>query len=358
MSILTGSFKEQKELSVKIRNEYENNPKFCLRCNIKISFENRKGKFCSKSCSASYNNKTRTCIRYTLSEEGLENIREARKKSIEKGLIPFKEWNKSRKGKPKEVSSLKQNNFKKKREKKISTCFCKSCDKETTKTKSLFCVDCRKYSSNKKLFLKLGINTTNLQEANSKAVEILYQKYFIEKKSSLMIRDEYKIMLNTLYNFFKKNDLQLRTLSEGIITSMEENRLKHFTFCSKKYKNGYHITWEGKKVWYKSSYELCLMKKLDLIKEKYDVEKIKIKYINTENKEKIYITDFYLPEKNLILETKGEYFYKLDKENIELKKEAVLKKGYYYMILFKKDIEVFNLDRICLTRNDLLNIPV
>ena len=37
--------------------EYEQNPKFCLECGKKIPFEKRFGKFCSKSCSASYTNR-------------------------------------------------------------------------------------------------------------------------------------------------------------------------------------------------------------------------------------------------------------------------------------------------------------
>jgi hypothetical protein len=38
------------------RENYEDHPKFCLFCGEKIPFENRRGKFCNKSCAASYNN--------------------------------------------------------------------------------------------------------------------------------------------------------------------------------------------------------------------------------------------------------------------------------------------------------------
>ena len=41
------------------RKQYEQNPKYCLECGEKIPFEKRFGKFCSKSCSASYTNKQR-----------------------------------------------------------------------------------------------------------------------------------------------------------------------------------------------------------------------------------------------------------------------------------------------------------
>lgn len=39
------------------RAEYNICPELCLNCGFSISFENRFGKFCSKSCSASFNNK-------------------------------------------------------------------------------------------------------------------------------------------------------------------------------------------------------------------------------------------------------------------------------------------------------------
>jgi hypothetical protein len=38
------------------RETYERNPKFCLHCGAKLSFDQRVNKFCSQSCSASYNN--------------------------------------------------------------------------------------------------------------------------------------------------------------------------------------------------------------------------------------------------------------------------------------------------------------
>lgn len=36
--------------------EYEANPQYCLFCGANIPFEKRRNKFCSKSCSASFNN--------------------------------------------------------------------------------------------------------------------------------------------------------------------------------------------------------------------------------------------------------------------------------------------------------------
>jgi len=38
-------------------DEYDANPKFCLFCGTKLSFEKRRGKFCNHSCSAQHNNR-------------------------------------------------------------------------------------------------------------------------------------------------------------------------------------------------------------------------------------------------------------------------------------------------------------
>lgn len=46
----------RQEKSEQCRAEYEANPKYCLFCGEKISFERRRAKFCNSSCGASYNN--------------------------------------------------------------------------------------------------------------------------------------------------------------------------------------------------------------------------------------------------------------------------------------------------------------
>lgn len=43
--------------SQQAREAYEANPKRCLQCGVVLPFEKRRGKFCSHSCSAQYNNR-------------------------------------------------------------------------------------------------------------------------------------------------------------------------------------------------------------------------------------------------------------------------------------------------------------
>jgi len=55
--------------------KYNEQPKCCTECNTPIKYESRANKFCSRTCSSTYNNKRRT-----LSEETKEKIRMSRTK--------------------------------------------------------------------------------------------------------------------------------------------------------------------------------------------------------------------------------------------------------------------------------------
>jgi len=61
--------------------EYNENPVLCLNCEKELDYSHRHNKFCSKSCSASFNNNHRTCKKYELSEKGLESIRNSNRKN-------------------------------------------------------------------------------------------------------------------------------------------------------------------------------------------------------------------------------------------------------------------------------------
>lgn len=57
---IDGANEKFSEKCKNIRSEYLKNPTKCKHCNKPIEFEKRKNKFCSKNCSVTYNNKTRT----------------------------------------------------------------------------------------------------------------------------------------------------------------------------------------------------------------------------------------------------------------------------------------------------------
>lgn len=71
---------KNKELSCLYQKNYYENPKKCIQCSSVISYEKRRNKFCSSSCSASFSNKNRV-VKYSV--EGLKSL-------LESALINFK----------------------------------------------------------------------------------------------------------------------------------------------------------------------------------------------------------------------------------------------------------------------------
>lgn len=230
-----------------------------------------------------------------------------------------------------------------KKEEKIEV-FCISCGKfikKTTKGKSInykFCPDCHKLKQNITLFKKLEVLENNLQISNEKALKVLTKEYFTNKLGLIQIKEKYEIMFNTVHFFFKKNGIDLRNFSNAQKLAIKTGR--KITPLNPKFETGYHITWYGKKIFYRSSYERRMMEILDSKREIYFYETLKIEY-DFKGEKNVHITDFYLPEKNLVIETKGEWFQKRDEEKIEAKKNAILLEGYYHIIIGKKELEQY-----------------
>jgi len=129
----------------------------------------------------------------------------------------------------------------------------------------------------------------------------------------------------------------LRSLSESISNALFTGRSKINPISKSNYKSGWHTTWDDKKVFLRSSYELDYAKQLDDYKIRYEVESIRIKYFDTLlNRERTAISDFYLLDLNMIVEIKSSYTFDI----INTKEKALTFKnnGYNYkLILDKKD---------------------
>lgn len=210
--------------------------------------------------------------------------------------------------------------------------FCKYCGSKIEDT-STVCKNCLRYTPNLNLFKKLNIKEKSLTIAAKKALEILKKEYFENKLTCDMIYDKYKIRSNTLFFFFKKHDINLRSYSESSMTSIEENRINYSQWKNKKFKMEWHTTWYGEKVFLRSSYEILLASKLDDSQIYYTVESLRIKYTAEDGTRHLYIPDFYIPSLNLIIETKSSYFYESQKENNLLKMRAAIDEGYLYTLL-------------------------
>ncbi len=88
-----------------------------------------------------------------------------------------------------------------------------------------------------------------------------------------------------------------------------------------------------------------MMDVLDNRKELYLYETLRIQY-EFNGEFSTHITDFYLPERNLVIETKGEWFQKRDKLKLEAKKKAILSAGYYYIVVGKKELKQYENEKI------------
>jgi predicted nuclease of restriction endonuclease-like RecB superfamily len=99
-------------------------------------------------------------------------------------------------------------------------------------------------------------------------------------------------------------------------------------FKMKKYKET-NLTYQG-------TYEL------DFINEYYNKINIENGPTIRYNDNKVYFPDFYLPEYNLIVEIKSEYYYnQYLSKNLE-KQKACLKQGYNFIFIVNKDYTEFN----------------
>lgn len=275
----------------------------CENCSNENEGKYASGRFCSSSCAKSFSTKNK------------------------RSLINSK-LSKKLKGK-----KLSPNTYQKRYGKKINkSTTCKYC-KNTISDKKKVCHVCRPFINNIKLFKKLEVfeNSKNLLESNKRCINKLKELYFKEKLSAPDIRNKFNIQSNTLFFFFKKNNINLRSVSKAIKLGLIEGT-RNLPDGNYKFHKGYHTTWNGNKVYFRSSYELRYCRYLDKQKIKYLMESLRIKYYDSQkDKERIAIPDFYLPDSNKIVEIKSNY--SLDKLNMKDKEKEYKKLGYDFELI-------------------------
>lgn len=120
------------------------------------------------------------------------------------------------------------------------------------------------------------------------------------------------------------------------------------------YKNEWHNTWNGKRYYLRSSYETQFANILDEKQIDYEVERIRVPYFDTAKKTKrIAVSDFYIPDENLIIEIKSLHTF--EKQNMIDRTKEYIKQGYKFKLLMDFDGEgnfieyeykdLFNLDK-------------
>ena len=119
-----------------------------------------------------------------------------------------------------------------------------------------------------------------------------------------------------------------------------ENCTQNYEVHEKQQMNGFKAEkYENTNMLYRGTYEkhfldFCFNNNINIEKPKT------IKYI-FDNKNKVYFPDFFLKEKNLIIEVKSHYTYKRDLEKNLAKQTACLEQGYNFIFIIDKDYSEF-----------------
>ena len=266
----------------------------CENCKIEHSGSYGSGRFCSSKCARGFSTKTKR-------NEINEKVKNKLKGKIKKHK------------------------------------YCKSCGEEVYNRKKI-CDDCRPYFYYKKLFKKFNILDKNVKIANDKCLTLLKNEYFDNKLSLDQIKEKYKTQLNTIHFYFRRNGIQLRSNDDSITLAYENGRKSPSS--NKIYTHGWHETWDGKKVYLRSSYEFNYAKELDDYNILYNVENKRIRYYDTiKQKYRISVPDFFLSDLNMIVEIKSAYTLNL--QNMKDKFLQYNKLGYKTkLIVDSKELKI------------------
>lgn len=212
--------------------------------------------------------------------------------------------------------------------------YCKYCGKPVEKL-GFVCNDCRPYTKFS-LGKKMGLKGTP-KEVYFQAIKILKDSYN-SGESTLTLAKRLGIPDETIWYNLRKLGLT-RNLGEAQINALVEGR-KEIPEDAKDdhYKHGYHLSWTGEKFWYRSSWEDEYATELDTRKVRYQIEALRIKYWDSvQNKERLAIPDFYLPDTQELVEIKSTHTF--EKQNMVDKFKAYRKAGYKpKLILDKKEM--------------------
>lgn len=184
----------------------------------------------------------------------------------------------------------------------------------------------------------------NLEEEFRKTRDLLYKEYFENKLSIIDLKNKFGFRsLRTPTDMLKLFGFSnLRNISEGVKLSFrlgKNSPINEISSEEYKFKHGWIETQFGR-FYYRSSYELNLIEFLDKNNIEFTCNEYKINYVSSkDNLIHVGYPDFYLPDYNLIIETKCMKFF--DKTDLEDRYQEIKKRNLDYIIIrFEKKIEV------------------
>lgn len=173
------------------------------------------------------------------------------------------------------------------------------------------------------------------------------KKYGVENIQILeQVRDKNKMTCIKKYGVetpLKSDEIKKKIKNTLIKKYGVDHPMKNENIFNKAQNNSYkHIKFKETELHYQGKYELDFIEYC--IKNYIDIQNgPTIKY-NFLSKERKYFSDFYIPNKNLIVEIKSTYTYNADLDENLTKKEYSLKSGYNFIFIIDKnynELELF-----------------
>lgn len=304
--------------------------KICENCGKEHDGSYATGRFCSKKCARSFSTKNDTKgIKKISSCEGCgKNFEIGKRASIKK--IHFCDVCKQEK-------EIEKNRY------------CKSCGQEKELCEKSRPDICKKYKSFPVMIKKMGfderkIGTIGVYEEFERIKNILIEDYWDNKMSCSDINKKYSAYITDIMYVF---NIQKRSVSQSVSNAYDQGKLDKFKLAKNSadnpkinyhlhYVQGWHTTWTGTQVFYRSSYELEYCKELDEKKIEYTMEKIRIFYWDSQLlKQRLAIPDFYIPGENLIVEVKAYYHH--DPINIRDRVKSYREHGYNFKYILEHE---------------------
>lgn len=287
----------------------------CKKCNCDVNVSYGSGMFCSAKCARSYStaNDTKETKILPCKHCGVDVI-------VDKRTAPTKCV----------CDKCKQN--------KMHDCTCVRCGlsfaSKTKKTqcdswecKSLVLPTLIRYFG----FNEATVGTSLYHKEFHRIRELLNELYTDNEMATTQIAEIFNHpKASNLGSVLKSLRIETRSFSEARQNSLLHNRSQ--LPASPKFKSGWHTTWEGSAIFYRSSYELNYATKLDEMKISYQVESLRISYWDSQlMQNRIAIPDFYLPATNTIVEIKSEYT--LDVQNMLDKIQQYKAHGHNFILM-------------------------
>lgn len=163
----------------------------------------------------------------------------------------------------------------------------------------------------------------------------IYDLYWNQQLSIQQIKElvGYKSTAGSFSHFLSKF-IKFRNSHQALSIAYQSGRVKLQPFYNIRFKTGFHETWNGKRFFFRSSYEEDYCKELDTAHIDYEIETLTIPYYDSQmDKVRTAFPDFYLPESNLIVEVKSDYT--LDVQNMVDRFTEFKRLGYNVELLLE-----------------------